>query len=60
MALVLIWLLAVMWGQPVTFKARWVEMPAAMSWQQWQTAKAAASRPAFCMYNFEGTPCRII
>jgi hypothetical protein len=60
MALMLISLLAVIWSPPISFKARWVEMPAAMTWETITKARKAAERPSFCMYNFEGTPCRII
>jgi hypothetical protein len=60
MALVLIWLLAVVWGQPITFKSRWVEMPAAMTWETITKARKAAARPSFCQWDFPGTPCRVI
>jgi hypothetical protein len=60
MALVLIWLLAVVWGQPVTFKQRWPEMPPAMSLETLQAARKAAARPSFCQWDFPGTPCRVI
>ena len=63
MALVLIWLLAVVWGQPVTFKTRWVQLPSAMSLETLQAARKASAHPSFCMYDFtdrNGSGCRVI
>jgi hypothetical protein len=42
---------AIVWWptRPPAFNARWVSMPAAMSWSDYSSAKAAAARPSFCM-----------
>jgi hypothetical protein len=52
--LVIVWLAlaaAVLWWtphQPDRFAVRWV--PAAMTWQDFQAARAAAARPSFCVW----------
>jgi hypothetical protein len=32
-----------------SFDQRWVSMPAAISWDDYANARAAAPRPSFCM-----------
>jgi len=33
------------------FEQRWVSMPAAISWQTFQAARAASARPSFCTWK---------
>jgi len=55
--LIIGWLAAIavlFWATPHqtgSFAARWVSMPAAMTWQDFQTARAAAARPSFCIWH---------
>jgi hypothetical protein len=45
---------AVLWWTPHQtdrFAVRWVQLPAAMTWQDFQTARAAAARPSFCIWH---------
>jgi hypothetical protein len=39
------------WFAPLqhSFEKRWVQMPAAISWGDYTSARAAAARPSFCM-----------
>jgi hypothetical protein len=54
--LVIVWLAlaaAVLWWTPHQtggFAARWPQLPPAMTWQDFQTARAAAARPSFCVW----------
>ena len=38
-----------------SFEQRWVSMPTAMSWDNYESARAAAASPSFCMSR----KCRI-
>ena len=56
--LILVWLAvtaAVLWWamphQTGGFAARWPQLPPAMTWQDFQTARAAAARPSFCIWH---------
>jgi hypothetical protein len=55
--LVVVWLalaaallLGPLWPHAPGFTARWVQLPPAMTWQDFQTARAAAARPSFCVW----------
>jgi hypothetical protein len=44
----------IMWWptRPISFNARWVAMPSAMTWEMLITARKAAERPTAMTYTF--------
>ena len=55
--LIIVWLAltaAVLWWatpRQTGFATRWPQLPPAMTWPDFQTARAAAARPSFCVWH---------
>jgi hypothetical protein len=52
---------AILWWptHQVGFKARWVQLPPAMSWEMLDRARKASARPSFCQWDYPGSGCRV-